>query len=285
MSDRSIAVFHSDTHAGMKFALLNPETVLEMEDEKGNLVPWTPELTASQKYLWKIYTEQVEEAFRIADGAPMLVGHLGDECDGNKYPQSKVSSRLSDQIVMADFNARPWFKYPQLKFYRQVVGTQAHNFGEGSSGLLLCNMLWARYPGIDIKPLYHGLLTFGGVSIDYAHHGPYPGSRDWLKGNVARFYLRDLMIRSIKRGENPPRLVLRGHYHQSVHEMLEDSGYLSELYVLPSYSMLNDHAVQATQSADEISHGLVVFEIEDGKILREHRLYKKLDIRTKEELL
>lgn len=279
---RSIGVFHTDTHAGLKVALLNPETVLYAEDEAGNLVPWRPSLTASQDYLWALYQGNIANAIAIADGAPMLVGHLGDECNGNKYPQMLVTTRMSDQIIMADFNARPWFNYPGLMHYRQVIGTQAHNFGEGSSGLLLCETLSARYPGVDIKPLYHGLLSYAGIDIDYAHHGPFPGSRTWLMGNSARFYLRSLMLASIKHGEIPPRLVLRGHYHTPVYEKLEEGGYTSELYLLPSYSMFNDHATQATQSADIISHGLVVFEFEDGEILRAHRLYKELNIRTKE---
>lgn len=279
---RSIGVVFTDTHAGLKVALLNPETVLFAEDEAGNLVPWSPSLTASQEYLWNLYQENVSEAIKIADGAEMIVIHLGDECNGNKYPQMLVTTRMADQVVMADYNARPWFGYAGLKHYRQVVGTQAHNFGEGSSGILLCETLRARYPGVDISPLYHGLLTYGGIGIDYAHHGPFPGSRNWLRGNVARFYLRDLMQRSMVRGEIPPRLVLRGHYHTPVYELLEESGHTSELYVLPSYSMFTDHASQATQSMDEISHGLIVFEFEDGKVLREHRLYKKLNIRTKE---
>lgn len=279
---RTIGVFHTDTHAGLKVALLNPETVLFAEDEAGNLVPWRPSLTASQEYLWKLYQGNIVDAISIADKAPMLVGHLGDECNGNKYPQMLVSTRMADQVIMADYNARPWFGYAGLKHYRQVIGTQAHNFGEGSSGLLLCETLSARYPGVDIKPLYHGLLTYEGITIDYAHHGPFPGSRIWLRGNSPRFYLRDLMLRSIMRGEAPPRLVLRGHYHYPVYEKLEEQGYVSELYLLPSYSMFNDHSIQATQSADEISHGLIVFEFEDGKILREHRLYKKLNIRTRE---
>ena len=284
-SQRRILAAHTDTHGGLKMALLNPDTILYSEDEKGNWVPYHPNLTKVQEYLWKTYNEQVQAAFDIADGAPMMVKHLGDECNGNKHADLLVSNRMSDQVIIAEYNTRPWFNYKKLTHYRQVVGTGAHNFGFGSSAMLLCTNLQGRYPGVDIAPLYHGLMDYAGVSIDYAHHGPYPGSRDWLKGNVARFYLRDLMMREAAKGRTPPMLVLRAHYHQGVHETLEQSGYTSELYVLPSYSFLNDHAMQATQSAHEITHGLVVWEIEDGKILRTHRLYKTLDTRTKEVIV
>jgi len=281
---KTVLVVLSDTHGGFKLALMNPETQLFSEDEYGNLMPYHPALTRSQEYLWKIYKEQAGEAFRIADGREMMVIHLGDACHGYKYPQGLVSTRMADQAVIADYNARPWFEYPQLRYYRQVIGTQAHNGGEGSLELILANYLSARYPGVDIKPFYHGSLMYNGVLIDCAHHGPHPGTRNWLHGNTARFYLRDLMQREIMNGSNPPDIILRGHYHTPVYEYLEQNGHDSEIFVMPSYSMFNDHATQATQSQHEITHGLVVFEIEDGRITATHRLYEKIDIRTTETL-
>lgn len=284
MKKRAVQCTISDTHGGFKLALMNPATVLYSEDEAGNPEPYQPTLTKSQEYLWKKYTEGIQKAVEIADGCEMLVLHLGDACHGIKYPQGLVSTRLSDQAVIADFNARPWFGYKNLRAYRQVIGTQAHNAGEGSLELILTHLLQARYPKVDIKPLYHGLLNFRGVVTDYAHHGPHPGSRNWLAGNVARFYLRDLMQREIMNGNKPPDLVYRGHYHTAVHEILEMKGFMSELYVLPSFSMFNDHSTQATQSQNEITHGFTVTEIENGKVLRTHRIYETVDVRTVEEI-
>lgn len=281
---RTVLVVVSDTHGGFKLALMNPATQLFSEDEYGNLSPWQPALTKSQEYLWKIYTEQAGKAFEIADGREMMVLHLGDACHGYKYPQGLVSTRMSDQAVIADYNARPWFEYPQLKYFRQVIGTQAHNGGEGSLELILANYLSARYPGVDIKPFYHGNMMYNGVMVDCAHHGPHPGTRNWLIGNTARFYLRDLMQREIMNGNKPPDIVLRGHYHSPVYEYLESGKRESRLYVLPSYSMYNDHATQATQSQNEITHGMIVFEMEDGRVTATHRLYNKIDIRTTETL-
>lgn len=285
---RTVQVVISDTHAGFKLALMNPDTTLFSEDERGNPVPWQPALTQSQEHLWALYTRNIEDALAIANGSEMMVLHLGDACNGNKYMQGLVSTRLSDQAVMADYNMRPFFQYKNLKHFRQVLGTQAHNAGEGSLELILTQLLQARYPQVDVKPLYHGQLKFNGVVTDYSHHGPHPGTRNWLTGNTARFYLRDLMQREIMSGVIPPDLVLRGHYHTPVYEYLEAnmSGQRvsSELFVLPSYSMFNDHATQATQSNNELTHGMLVFEIEDGEILRTHRLYEKVDVRTVEEI-
>ena len=278
----AVQVAISDTHGGCKLALMNPETVLFAQDERGNLVPFTPELTATQVYLWKLYQRTMADALQIIDGRETMLLHLGDECHGIKYPQSLVTTRLADQMLIADYLLRPWCEHKNVEHFMLVIGTQAHNAGEGSTALTLCHMLEARYGGCDVMPLYHGLLNFYGVVTDYAHHGPFPGSRNWLKGNVARFYLRDLMQREMLAGRRPPDLVLRGHYHQPVYEYLEDHGNKSELYLLPSWCAINDHAQQATQSQNEITFGLLVNEIEDGKILRSHRMYETLDIRTVE---
>jgi hypothetical protein len=281
---RTIQVTITDKHGGCKIALMNPETMLFQENENGEQTPYYPRLTSSQEYLWKVHTDCVQKVVDIADGAEILLMDLGDETQGNKYPQLLVSTRISDQITIADYNLRPWFNLPNLKTFRQVVGTQAHNFGEGSSAVSLCQVLEARYPGINIKPLYHGLLEYNGFTTDYAHHGPGTGNRNWLAGNVARFYLRDLMMNDIMSGQKPPDLVLRGHYHAPVKESLEIKGHFSEIYVLPSFSMLGDHSIQTTQSKSEITHGILVTEIEDGKLLRQHRLYETRDIRTREVL-
>lgn len=283
-SNRKILAVISDTHGGLKVALMNPATVLFAEDENGNLQPYQPSLNAQQVYIWRTYTAQIQQLRDIADSSPIVAFHLGDECNGNKYPQMLVSDRISDQITIADYNARPMLELPGMTAYRQVIGTQAHNFGQGSSAHLLVQILQARYPKLDIKPEYHGLVDVGGTTHDIAHHGPYPGSRDWLKGNVARFYLRDLMIREIKHGRRPPDMVHRGHYHTPVHEVLEDTGFTSELYVYPSFSMFTDHSMQATMSQNEITHGFNVFEIEDGKITARHMLHATLDVRTVEKL-
>lgn len=279
---RSILAVHSDTHAGLKIALMNPETILFSEDEHGNFKPYHPELSLSQKFLWSWFSQNIQTLKDIADGDPIMGLHLGDECNGNKHPDLLVSDRLSDQIIIAEYNAMPLLNLPNLKHYRQVVGTGAHNFGFGSSAITLCHSLQNLYPNKDVRPLYHGLLDYCGVTVDYAHHGPGPGTRNWLLGNVARYYLRDLMQREIMHGNPPPRLVLRAHYHFHVHEPLEMSGYTSDIYVLPSYSFLNDHGIQVTQSQYEVTVGMNIFEIENGDIVRIHKEHKTLDLRTVE---
>lgn len=167
---------------------------------------------------------------------------------------------------------------------RKVVATGVNNFLEGSADILIAEQLRAMYPEKNISNLYHGLLEIDGFNIDYAHHGPYPGSRDWLRGNVASLYLRDIMMRSIRQGEKPPDLVLRAHYHSDVIAPIYVGDYFSQLIVSPSYSLLGDHAHQAARSPDTIRNGLMAVELVDGKLIKIHKFIHTLDVRTKETL-
>jgi hypothetical protein len=286
---RALLVCLSDTHAGSKLSLMNPDVVCYDEDpETGQLVPYTPNLTASQKYLWGLYVQGIEYVKDLAGGDDVYVIHNGDITQGNKYPQQLVSTRMADQITIACANVRPLVKIPNIKAVRIVAGTGSHAFEEASSEILVTSWLKASYPDLNTDVLYHGHAMFSGLDVDYAHHGPGAGIRAWTKGNVAYLTLKSHMMSEVMRGKTPPRLYLYSHFHEYIrvdHELKAgNTFYNSTLIVTPSFSMLNDHARQVTRSESEITNGMVVVEIVDGKILEIHKLMKSIDIRTREIL-
>jgi hypothetical protein len=89
-------------------------------------------------------------------------------------------------------------------------------------------------------------------------------------------------------GNTPPKMVLRGHYHEYVkvwHGKKQDGYYFeSWLIVAPPLSLLSDWGRQATQSAYIISPGLVALEVIDGRLFETHFFGKTLDIRKKEKI-
>lgn len=263
---------------------MNPETELYDEKPDGTRKPYRPRMTESQEYLWQNYEADMQRTIEIADGDPLIVLHNGDASHGKKHPDQLVSTRLSDQIIIARDNLRPWYRYRQLRALRVVAGTPAHNEKEGSTEILIAEQLAAMFQAVDTGVLYHGLLNLDGATVDYAHHGPGPGSRSWLRGNVARFYLRDLMMREIMKGQKPPDLVLRAHFHVPVFEYLEVLGYASRLYVSPAECMMSEFAVKVSQSPEEVTTGFTVFEIVGGEVVQDHRFYHSVDVRTKESL-
>lgn len=279
---RKILVAIADSHAGHKLALMNPKTTLYDETEAGTRNPYTPASTASQEYLWRLYTGGIQATLNLAHGDDILVLHDGDLTQGDKHPEQMVSTRKADHMEIAQQNLEPWFAAPNVKNLRFALGTGAHNFGEGTAEILVSKILGNLHPDRNVSVCYHGLLDYNGVVIDYAHHGPHPGSRVHLTGNTARFYLRDLMLRDICAGRRPPDLVLRAHYHQRVNEVVEVGKYKSRIMGLPSFCLLGDYAIQHTQSAFEITNGMIVFEMIDGKITGTEEFTQTIDVRTRE---
>jgi len=287
--DRIVLVQLSDLHAGHILGLCNPETLLQEIKEDGSLEIVNPKLNETQKYLWELYTNYcIPEVFNFADGDPLILFVTGDITQGNKYFTQQMSSDITQQIYIAEYNLLPWFAYKNLKVVRFGIGTSSHVFGEGASEKLVASHLQNKYKHVDIKTLYHGLASVGNIDIDYAHHGPYHGSRNWLKGNEARYYLRSIMMDEIQAGNKPPDLVLRGHYHTFVKEYLSITNgskeYESWIVIAPSLCLLDDYAQQATKSSYRVTNGVVAFEIINQKLYPPIKFTKTLDIRTKEVL-
>jgi len=286
-AQRLVVVLLSDTHAGHKLGLLNPET--QLIDEHGE--PYTPGLNATQTYLWELYQLHIEQVAQIAGKSRVIVIHNGDVTQGNRYPSHLALVTIADQVTAAAANLRPWYAHKRLKVgaVRVICGTAVHTW-EASSEALVAQRLAQEFPKVDTRPLYHALITLEGQrgqSLDAAHHGPFTGSRNWLKGNSARYYLRSAMMDELKDGETPPRVYARAHYHEWVHETLRirsrGQDVVSDLVITPCYTGVDDYARKVTRSLRKLDHGLVVLVFEDG--LREViPLYQELDIRTKEEL-
>jgi hypothetical protein len=135
-----------------------------------------------------------------------------------------------------------------------------------------------------VQTLYHGVATICGIDVDYAHHGPGPGGRSWLHGNVARYYLRDQMWKDIEQGRRPPDLYLRGHVHAPVDEVLKVGQFHGRLVVAPSMCGLGDYGRKATKSEWQICNGFMAFVIEGNKIVDTLELMQTVDIRTREVL-
>lgn len=278
---RFLIAQESDRHAGNKLGLMNPEVSLDRLD-KNNQVSghWTPNLTESQLELWQLETENNDKLKTLAGKDSIHYIEDGDPTQGNKHKADLVSERDADQIVIAVANSKLIYGLKNLKTARYAAGTGAHNFGMGSADMLMVNQLKIMYPKVDIDLCYHGYIHYGDFTVDYAHHGPFPGSREWLKGNVARYYLQSLMFNAIKHGRKPPDLVVRAHYHVPVIETVRLNGYTSTIVISPSMCMVDDFTYQAGKTPDDVTCGMFVYEIVNDKLLDIHQFTKTFDTRT-----
>lgn len=270
----------ADMHAGSKVALLNPD--VKLPDGEGGT--WQPSITNTQRLLWAWWTEALAWARERTAGAETIVAVNGDVTDGTKYPEGLVSTRPFDQIAIACSNLIPLLMQPNVTRVCLIEGTRAHDWGENSAPYLVAGLLRSGFPNIDIGVLRHGLFDLDGVSIDMAHHGPPPGSRAWLIGNQLRYNVRSLMLDSIIRGERPPDVVIRAHYHTAVQETVREGSYKTEALILPGLCGMSHHAVQVTRSAYLLSFGLALIEVEDGRLASVEPWVRTEDLRTREVL-
>jgi hypothetical protein len=280
---KTVAVF-ADTHAGHRLGLMNPAVQLLDEDEHGQARPYTPTLSPVQCWLWPLYQDHLCNAWTISDGAPLVAVHAGDVCWGSKHPDGVVSTRAADQIAIAVANMQPWLEMPNLTAMRFLLGTEAHEYGEGTASIAVASALSKMAPRCDIAAVSHSLMDFDGVLCDISHHGPTSGSKIWLSGNALRGYVTDIMLSEIVRGAQPPQVVVRAHNQVPIHETVRVGGHTCEAFVLPCYCGMNHFARQATRSAYTLGCGMLVLEIEDGELRRTHEFTRWEDLRRKERL-
>lgn len=282
---RQIVGFSADTHCGHKLGLLNPDTTLWQEMPGAEPEPYKPNPTATQTVLWPEWETNLAKMQEWANGDEEIAILVGDITSGNKHPDGNMSTRISDQIMIAYDCLLTWAMHKELQKMRLVSGTGAHDFGESSSDILVSKML-RDVTGKDVNLLGHALLNIGGVVMDVAHHGPPPGSRSWLHGNVARYYLKDMMFREVLAGRRPPRLYVRAHVHTYVRETytLPGTDYTSDLVILPSYCGLTGYARQSSRSTPSITFGSLAAEIVDGELCSLRPLNKSFDMRREESL-
>lgn len=245
-------------------------------------------LNASQEFIWEAYLSHISKIQQAAAADEIIVIHNGDATQGSKHPELLMSNRPSDQILIARDNLAPWLELPNVKTMRIVIGTEAHNMGKGMSEYLLAEILARQYPDKDIRAVYHDLIDIDGYLVDASHHGPNQSIRYWLNGNLARYYLQDLMLRALNAGSKPPDLVLRGHFHTWINEVVtivyQNIEYTSRIIVTPSYCMISDYARQALKSLSGIQIGGTAIEIVGGAERKVHRLVETLDVRMRETL-
>jgi 8-oxo-dGTP pyrophosphatase MutT (NUDIX family) len=285
--NRSIVVALADSHAGHGLGLLNPATILVRADEDGNDEQWCPEPTENQRRLWHLYQQNIEQVTDLAAGDDLVVFHDGDLTNGEKYPDGLIPGvSLADQRDIGYYNLLPWASVPNLRVMRIITGTLSH-VPDAAEARVAREL--REKTGLDVKAEHHTRCRARGVLFDVAHHGPQGGSRDWLRGNVARYYLRDRIYRDRRLGVEPARVYIRAHYHiwcpETVHERWAGKQQRHDLTVLPSMSGITQFARQRSGSEPVLMNGLICYEIRDGRLFDIHALVEEYDTRQEEVIL
>lgn len=279
-------VFLADGHSGSHLGLMSPNVVLLDEDEHGEIKEWRPAQRPFQKWCWEVFLCSVERVREFAGKDRIVVIYDGDACWGNRYGDNAITTREADQVAIAAQSIAPLLALPGVCAYKQIIGTQAHNYG-GTAEVMLARQIASAFPNISVSWHNHLLLNVDGVEVDVAHHGPSGGARLWLHGNVLRYGLRDIMLSDILEGRTPPRVVVRAHYHVYRHVsenvIVGDKEYSSDAIILPCLCGMTHYARQVSRSAWHLGVGIVAVRIDGGNI-NILPIWKNIDIRTREDV-
>ena len=192
--------------------------------------------------------------------------HLGDLTHGTHYHDGLIpDTGMEDQRAIAESNLLPWLTLPNVRTARLVTGTPVHVRVEGANEARIDHRWSMVLPTKDIQATHHSRLEVDGFTFDVAHHGPSGGAREWLKGNVARYYLRDRMQVDRRGALRPSFVYLRGHYHIDIWETLREEWHgqqeTAHLIIVPSFMGLTWHARKVTRTEPVVVNGLYAFEI------------------------
>lgn len=272
----------SDMHAGHRLGLLSPETVLVREDDLGRILRWSPALGATQKWLWECYQSCISDAADLAGDAEIIVLHNGDATNGDNHGGCIPDVTRDDQRAIAVANLSSLVALRQVKKVRLITGTAVHVPDCAEARIA------AALDANDAKAAHHERVTIDGAAFDLAHHGPPPGARDWLHGNVALYYLKSAVYADRRIGKAPSRAYLRGHFHAYVpahfEEFWEGRRWEYDLTVIPSFCGLTDYARKVTRSRSYLEVGMVAYVIKAGRLVRIEPFVHSLDLRMEEEL-
>ena len=270
-------IIFSDPHCGHRQALLAPGTRINELEIGGS---WEPVLTEANKDLWNLYNRLLTRADDCPYNKTAIL--IGDMFWGAKHPSGAFDLSERTQIDVALAVLEPLYDMVDLQRVMILSGTTAHEFEDNSPLRTLLRELQLIYPDVQTAGSHHALIDIDGYLVDAAHHGPHPGSRIWLDGNVATLYLRDLILRHLKSGKRPPDLVLRAHYHRRISVMVDIDGHEYRLIATPSMMGLNDYARQKTQSVYEITNGGFFFDVHQGSMLTPQWETRTIDLRTRD---
>ena len=151
---------------------------------------------------------------------------------------------------------------------------------------MLTHMLKVLYPDKKIEIADHWLLDLDGYVMDVAHHGAGPGSRNWLKGNILKWYTESLMQDCIDLQEPVPDVVLRAHHHEPIYTRgVHQTGgrvWRTDAFITPPFCFIGSHAQKVIRSPGRMSVGMVALEVVNGKLLDWHFFLRTIDLRVRE---
>lgn len=281
---RTLVVLISDIHGGSKHGVYNPDTEYDSLDSIGDPTTEKHEPSIWSSTMWPAFgVEWPARVAEMAQGDPVTIAYMGDITQGSNHPEDLYALDMSEQLEIALWALKPWLSLPTARHLRVIAGTASHEY-DGGAARTFATMAGDRHARLTVTADKHGMVDIGGVWFDLSHHGPSVGRTSWTTENAARSYAKDILIRDAQVGRPSPRVIVRGHVHVPVSELVRYGQSRAWMIVCPANQGPNTYARKAARSPIDWTFGVVVIEIVDGKIVGEPiEMCKTLDIRTRRE--
>ena len=261
---QNVIAFVNDLHVGHPFAVCPASWTLH----DGNVFTPNP-LQQQIRAHWVACWQRIGQ---LRQGARLIVVTVGDLVEGTHHDTTQIiTNRVDTQEAMAVAVIEEGLMYAgfrrrdQLRF---VTGTPAHD-GNGLQSVerIARSILDMDQDGRLSRDRL--LLSVAGQVFDVAHQpGSGPGTRAQTFGNAFQNWLRSLYYESLETGRQPPRFVVRAHYHtylkREVHSMAGEVAITG--YILPAWK-LKDEYVYRRQAHALASIGMLSIQVDaDGRI-------------------
>jgi hypothetical protein len=160
---------------------------------------------------WLDYCEQVQQRAKDVDAAGIVVALNGDIVDGDHHRTTQViTHNETTQMRLAYDVLKPLIEQAGPVYV--IRGTEAHVGGSGRIEEKIAEDISAVKQG-DNYSAFLRYIEVHGTSINLAHHGKLGGLK-WTKANGAHSLAGEILMTYADRGEKPPHLVIRSHFHQ-----------------------------------------------------------------------
>ncbi len=206
----------SDHHCGSSVALCPNEQI--PLDDGGVYSP-----SKAQRWLWDswhTFWERVD-AVRKEHKAALYTEFNGDVTEGHHHGSGQVVSGIAsvEADIVGKTLAVPMALKPDKVFF--VRGTETHVGKSGcreesiARGLASQGYNVQREPHTGNHSWYNLRADINGTYVSFAHHGRI-GRLPWTRPNGTISLAMQICINHWKRGEDPPKLCFRSHFHKVV---------------------------------------------------------------------
>ena len=233
---------------------------------------YTPNKT--QRWMWTFWNECWKEAKLYTEEAESVTWIINGDMVDKDHKQRSYQYITGNPATIVGMTIDALA--PGLEVADQVLvirGTEAHVGTNANMEELVADDIDTviRNKEGSTASWYHYRGVMDGLRIDVSHHTSM-GSLPWTSKNAANKLASSTFMNYCLVNQKPPHLVMRSHVHQHADSY---DNYPVRAIIQPAWQTMTSYG--AKLDPNRISDiGMIIFLIEDGKIIKEKKMIEKL---------